>query len=130
MAIRDIDELLRHFEQGATDELHLLESTGAEFYSTHQLLRLYGQWEIKNQLFKRFQKLLMQIAAFSPVWIVLFLLLDLIGWKFISLLMLSFFPISFVLFFVGLVFMRKFFKGKGHLNKVGEMIVEAIKSRQ
>ncbi len=129
MAIHDLDQVLNHLEDGAADELALLESTGPEFYSTGDLLRLRGQWEIKNQLFRFFNRLLLGIVAVSPVWIGLYFLASLLKWRYLSLLFLALFPLSFVVFFSGLLFMRRVFRGKGHLDNVGEMIVNELRQR-
>lgn len=129
MAIHDLNRVLSHLEEHADDELALLEATGPEFYSTGDLLRLRGQWEIKNQLFRRFNSLLLRTVAISPFWIAAYYLADLLAWRYLSLLFLAFFPLSFVIFFAGLLFMRRFFHGKGHLDAVGEMIVTELRKR-
>lgn len=129
MAIRDLDKMISYLEHSAEDELSLLEDTGAEFFSSAQLMRLYGQWEIKNRLFHIFQKLLIKIAAFSPIWIAGYFIGQLLDWTFISLLLLAGFPLSFLIFFAGLIFIRAFFKGKGHLDQVGDLIKMELRKR-
>jgi hypothetical protein len=129
MAIRDLDHMISNLEQSAEDELSLLEDTGAEYFSTTQLLRLYGQWEIKNRLFHIYQKLLLKIAAFSPLWIGGYFIGQALGWTFFSLLLLAGFPLSFMVFFAGLIFIKTFFKGKGHLDQVGEQIKIELRKR-
>ena len=66
-----LDHLLKNLEQGADDELSELESVGASFYPTGQLLRLRGQWEIKSTLFKKFQRFFVGAVATSVVWLIL-----------------------------------------------------------
>lgn len=129
MAIRDLDHMISHLEQSAEDELSLLEDTGAEYFSTPQLLRLYGQWEIKNRLFHTFQKLLIKIAAFSPLWVGGYFIGQILGWTYLSLLLLAGFPLSFMVFFAGLIFIKVFFKGKGHLDQVGDQIKLELRKR-
>ncbi len=129
MAIRDLDKVISHLENSAEDELSFLEDTGAEYFTTAQLLRLYGQWEIKNRLFHIFQKLLIRIAAYSPVWIAGYFICQAIGWPFLSFLMLAGFPLSFMVFFAGLIFLKTFFKGKGHLDQVGDLIKLELRNR-
>lgn len=130
MISRNADSILKHLEHVSTDELAYLESVGAEYYSTAQLLRLKGQWEIKNQLFWQFQRILLRCAASTPIWLVLWFVFDLFEWKWLSLLSLALCPLCFLAFFAGLLFMRKFFKSKGHLESVGEMIdFELLKRR-
>ena len=130
MPIRNTDRLLQHLEGNAADELGLLESVGVEYYSSEQLLRLRGQWEVKNALFHIFQRLLIRIAAFTAVWISLGFIQYFLHWNYPAFLMMALVPLSFLLFFGGLIFMRSFFKGKGHLDRVGEMISEELTRRR
>ncbi len=129
MAIRNLDQVLQSLEDDAGDELELLESTGPEYFSTPELWKLRGKWEVKNRLFRDFQNFLMRLAAFSPVWIAGWGLCSLVGWSYFSLLFLFMFPVSFIVFFAGLYYLRRVFKGKGHLDTVGEMIVRELRKR-
>jgi len=129
MAIRDLDKVISYLENSAGDELSLLEDTGPEFFSTAQLLRLYGQWEIKNRLFNRFQKLLIRIAAWSPLWVAGYFICQALNWTYISFLLLAGFPLSFLIFFAGLIFIKRYFKGKGHLDEVGDLIKLELRKR-
>ncbi|MCO6493197.1 MAG: hypothetical protein J5I98_32555 [Phaeodactylibacter sp.] len=130
MPIHNIDGILKHLEDNASDELAHLESVGPEFFTTEQLLRLRGQWEVKNYLFKAFLKLVIRIVAISPVWICGYYLLAFLGLRYLALLSLSLFPLSFVVFFAGLVFIYSYFRGKGHLDRVGEMIAGELGKRK
>ena len=130
MAIHNIDGIIKHLEDHASDELAHLESVGAEFFTTEQLLRLRGQWEVKNYLFKAFQKLVVRVVAISPAWIAVYYLLVFLKLKYLALLSLALFPLSFVVFFAGLAFIYSYFKGKGHLDRVGEMIAEELTRRK
>lgn len=130
MPIRDIDRLISHLEGNAADELAQLESVGASYYTTEQLLRLRGQWEVKNALFHTFQRLIIRIAASTPIWISVGFILYFLKWAYAAFLMMALVPLSFLLFFGGLLFMRAFFKGKGHIDRVGEMISEELNRRK
>ena len=130
MPIRNIDGIIKHLEDHASDELAHLESVGAEFFTTEQLLRLRGQWEVKNHLFKAFQKLVVRIVAISPLWIAGYYLFAFLKLKYLALLSLALFPLSFVVFFGGLAFIYSYFRGKGHLDRVGEMIAEELTRRK
>jgi len=129
MAIRDLDHLLRSLEGQAKDELALLESTGPEYFTTAQLWRLRGQWEVKNQLFRQAQQWLMRLAAIAPVWLVAWFLFSWLGWSYLALLSLFFFPVSLFLFFAGLYYTHRIFGGKGRLDAAGELIVRELKRR-
>lgn len=129
MSNRNVHQLLKDLEEGAGDELELLESTGPEFFPTPQLWRLLGQWEVKNRLFHLFQRWLLRFIAFSPVWLAGWALFAFFGWPFPALLSLQLFPISFLLFAGGLWWMRQTFRGRGHLDAVGELIKTELRRR-
>jgi len=129
MPARDPERILHELENQADDELALLESTGTEFYSTGQLLRLRGQWEVKNHLFRLFQKWLIRLMAFSPVWVLGWLIFSVIGWRYLATLSLMLFPVTFAVVLGGLLFFRRFFRGKGHLDQVGSMIYDELQKR-
>jgi hypothetical protein len=126
----NVDHLLKQLEKDAADELAELDRVGAEVYETGHLLRLRGQWEVKNALFHIFQRFFIRLMAVSPVWLVLWFFLTRIGWSFAGLFFLALFPLSFVLFMGGIWFMQQFFKGQGHLDRVGKMISEELTKRQ
>lgn len=129
MAIRDIDQLLQFLENSAEDELDLLVSTGPEYYPTHQLYRLFGQWQVKSRWFKQFNTLILWIAALAPAWLILGISALAFSWRWTGLFFLALFPLSFVLFFAGLFFMRRMFRSKGHLESAGDRIVQELKKR-
>lgn len=116
-------------ESKAEDELSFLFSTGARYFTTAQLIRLKGQWEVKNYYFHRLHKAWMRMAALAPLWLCIWLVFDLVGLPIIGLVFLFFFPFSLVSFFVGIFLMRWLFPGKGHLDMVGEMIHEELNKR-
>lgn len=129
MAIRDLDQLLRSLEGQAQDELALLEETGPEYFTTAQLWRLRGQWEIKHRLFRRSQMWLLRLAAISPVWIVGWFIFSYLDWDYLALLSLFLFPVFLLIFFTGLFYTHRVFRGKGHLDATGELIVRELKRR-
>lgn len=129
MAVQNIQQILRKLEESAEDELALLESTGPEFFTTAQLWRLRGQWEVKHRLFHRVQRGLLHLAAVSPLWIAGWFVFDLLGWTKLSLFFLLLFPVTFTLFFAGLYWMSRFFKSRGHLDITGEMIAKELRQR-
>lgn len=130
MPDRSIRGILELFERQAEDELNLLSDTGPEYFTTSQLLRLRGQWEVKNALFQFFQQIMMLVVAVSPIWIVLALLLFWLKWIVLALAIVLLFPLSFVFYFLGLWFMQKVFRGRGHLEGVWEVIGEELERRR
>ncbi|MDX1942590.1 MAG: hypothetical protein SFU99_18640 [Saprospiraceae bacterium] len=119
---RNADSVLRYLEKATSDELSYMESVGTKYFTTADLIRLKGQWEIKNQLFTRLQGLLVRIALFSPIWLLSWFLFSRLGIDFLALLSLVFFPFSLVVCFWGLHMVNRIFKNKGHLAFVGDMI--------
>lgn len=117
-------------ESNAEDELSFLFSTGAEYFTTAQLIRLKGQWEVKNAYYRQLQKAWIRLAALAPIWLCVWLILDLAGLPILGLIFLFFFPFSLISFFVGMFFMRWLFPGKGHLDMVGDMIQEELMKRK
>jgi hypothetical protein len=130
MPDRSLKGILELFERQAEDELNLLSDTGPEFFTTPHLLRLRGQWEVKNTLFQFFQQITMLVVAVSPIWIVLALLLLWLKWLILALAIALLFPLSFVFYFLGLWFMQKVFRGRGHLEVVGRVIGEELERRR
>jgi hypothetical protein len=130
MAEHNLNKTLTDMESNAEDELSFLFSTGAEYFTTAQLIRLKGQWEVKNYYFHRLHKTWIRMAALAPVWLCVWLLFDLVGLPVLGLIFLFFFPFSLVSFFVGMFLMRWLFPGKGHLDMVGDMIQEELIKRK
>lgn len=130
MEEHNLNKTLAEIESRAKDELSFLLATGAAYFTTVQLIRLKGQWEIKNQYFHRLHKAWIRMAALAPIWLCVWLLLDLLGLPVLGLIFLFFFPFSLVSFFVGMFLMRWLFPGKGHLDMVGEMIQEELDKRR
>lgn len=125
----NLDETLQNMEEKAEDELSFLLSTGVEYFSTAQLMRLKGQWEIKNYYFHRLYKTWVRIGATAPIWLCIWLAFDLLGSPLIGFFFLFLFPLSLLIFFVGMMLMRRLFPGKGHLDMIGKMINNELKTR-
>jgi len=130
MAPRDLDQMLQHLEANAENELAFLADTGAEYFSTAQLIRLKGQWQAKHALFRQLNFVLIRIVAFSPVSLILWMGAMALNFRLLGLLFLLFFPFSFLLFFGGQLFIRFAFKGNGHHEQVGEMIDRELEKRR
>lgn len=125
----NIDQILHNMEEKAEDELSFMQSTGVEYFSTAQLRRLKGQWEIKNYYFHKLYKIWTRVGASAPIWLCIWLVLDLLGAPKIGLVFLFFFPLSLITFYIGMMIMRRIFPGKGHLDMVGSLINEELKKR-
>lgn len=125
-----VQKIIQGLEDHARDELSFLLSTGPQHYATEDLYRLMGQLEIKLQLLHKFTRLNIYLAASAPVWLVLGLLFELIGWKALALWCLSLFPATFVLFFAALYAIKTYFKGKGDLLEIRTIIKSELLQRR
>ena len=125
----NLHETLTDMESKAEDELSFLLSTGAEYFTTAQLIRLKGQWEIKNHYFRQLHKVWIRVAALAPLWLCVWLVFDLLGLPVLGLVFLFFFPFSLMSFFAGMLLMRWLFPGNGHLDIVGELIQAELNKR-
>ncbi|MEN0002808.1 MAG: hypothetical protein AAF798_01645 [Bacteroidota bacterium] len=131
MAIHDVDGILSHLEEGYENELSFLASTGVEVYSTADLIRLKGQWQVKNHFFYLLQRRLIRLAAYSPAAIVIGgLLYFAVGWIRLGLFISSLFPLSWMLIIFGFYFLKTSFRGQGHLEWVGQAIDDEIAKRK
>ncbi len=130
MELSDIDRTLEKMESQASDELALLADTGPEFFSTPQLIRLYGQWEIKHLVFRKVQRLLVRTLAWSPAWLLLWIGFTVMGWTAAGIFCLVMFPLFFSFYFGCLLFQRRFFKGNAHKDFVGIAIREELEKRK
>ena len=122
--------LLERIETEAKDELTYFNQLDPHHFTTVELYRLLGQWEVKHQLFKQIQHFILWTVAISPIWLVAAYIFNLLTWTKLTILSLILFPCSFVIFFAGLYFMNITFHGKGHLEEVGEKIKGELKKRQ
>ncbi len=130
MPNRNLNQLLREIEESVDDELTYLSETGPAFFSTPQLIRLKGQWESRNQLFHKIQKLLIRVAAFSPTWLLMWLACYLIDLPTLATVALALFPFNLFLFAAGLLLIRYLFPGTGHSDMMGELIRSELQSRK
>jgi hypothetical protein len=129
MTTKDVDKTLHVLEESAGDELSFLASVGAEFYPTRQLHRLLGQWEVKNRMFHQLHRILVMTAGFSPIWLFGGFAFFLLRLPALGVLFFTLFSASLLVFFTGLLFLRHNFKGKGHLDAIGEMILCELEKR-
>lgn len=130
MKVKGIDEMAKQLEKKATDELSLLAEVGPDYFSTADLIRLKGQWQVKHQFFNQTNTGLLYLVAASPIWAVLSMIAFLFKMPAAGNLLLSLFPLSFLVFFVGLFMMKRVFKGNGHLAFVGEAIEQELTDRK
>jgi len=122
--------MLQHLEEHAENELSFLADTGAEYFSTAQLIRLKGQWQVKHQLFKQFNLLLIRVIATSPIWLILWMAASALHWSLLGVCLLVLFPVSFLVFILGQFFLRFAFRGNGHHEEVGALIDQELEKRR
>jgi uncharacterized iron-regulated membrane protein len=126
----NIDRLSQQLEDLATDELRQLEDVGAEPFTTADLIRLRGQWQVKMALYRWAQPRLLKVIAWSPALLLAGVGLFWLGWNRPALLLISLFPFCFALYGLGMWVIRKFCGTSGHLEAVDEMIEEELGRRK
>lgn len=127
--MRRYQHLLNRIEAEAKDELTYFNQLDPHHFTTAELYRLLGQWEVRNLLFKKVQRFILWTVSISPIWLGIAYVFFLLGWFGLTIISLTLFPLSFVIFFIGLYFMNTTFHGKGHLEEVGEKIKAELKKR-
>lgn len=125
-----IEHLTKKMEQDCRDELGLLASVGPEFYNNADLIRLLGQWETRRQLFGQLQGALIIIGASSPGWLAVGALLSIIKLPTAASMALLMAPVAVMVFLGGLFWIKKSFRGEGHLEQTGEMIKHELHRRE
>lgn len=127
---RSMDRFLEGLEKSAENDFELLESTGAEFFGTAELLEMRGRCREQRRLFNKIHKVVLLIGAGSPAWIVLGFVFGTLGFQKVAVLSLMAFPISFLLFIGGAIFLKKHFRSRGYLDHVSHMIEWELSRRR
>jgi hypothetical protein len=120
---------LRKLEAKARNELQLLHELGAEHFSNADLLRLKGQWEVLHRQSDYLNRGLIWLAASAPAWAVLSALFAIIGWQALAGFTIKLFPISFLLFLLGLSAKIWCIGTSSFLESVGEAIDMELRLR-
>jgi len=131
MKHRPIHKILESFEKEAADEFKLLDSTGAEFFSTHTLLELHGRCRERLALYQVIHKVSIVVGASSPIWLMVGCIFGALGWYFLATLALLCFPISLLLFGGLMLLLHFFYGGKDQLErKMTEVRLELQRRRE
>lgn len=125
-----VDNLFKKLERQVAEDLDLLAATDASFFTTADLVRLKGRWELKFELFNKVQSKLILLITCSPFWLVMSFFAGMMGLVRLATFSLMMFPTSFVIFLLGLLTMKYYFKSKGYLELVGSMIHDELKKRK
>lgn len=125
-----IENVVSNIEKGGKDEHTLLMEVGAEYFTTADLIRLLGQWEIKFEIFNRFQKTLIWVGAASPAWLLIATIGYFINLQYLASFALIMFPVTAFICFAGLIWMNYYFKSKGYLEQIEILIREELKKRE
>lgn len=127
---RSIDKVLDEIERKAGMEFEFLLSTGAEFYSTAELLELRGRCKEQQLIFAQLHRVNLLLGASSPVWVAVGFVCGMLGWQTAATISLFLFPFMFLLFVGGSLFLHVRFKGKAYLHEVGRIIECELAWRQ
>ena len=130
MVIRNIDGITKHLEEAAGDELRQLDELGPEVYSTADLIRLRGQWQVKMELLSWLQKKMIRLLAWTPVWMIAYGIFNYLGWGIPTLISLGLIPLSFVLYGYGWYLQNRFCGRQSELDAVSELIDQELNRRK
>lgn len=128
--MHNYQHLLQRIEKESQDELTFFNQLDPHHFTTSELNRLMGQWEVKDHLFQRVQNITLWVVAFSPVWLVAAYAFYKLAWTKIAILSLSMFSVSFAIFLLGYYLMNVTFLGNDNLLEVEEKIKTELRKRQ
>jgi hypothetical protein len=126
---QSIQEFLDNLEKEPDKGLDFLISTGPEFFSTSELMEFRGSIREKYLLHGRLHRANLIIGASAPSWLVLGALCGVLGAIQLATLLLLLFPIAFLLFLGGLVFLRRHFHSRGYLSHAGNLVEQELARR-
>lgn len=130
MPIRNIDGIAKQLEEAAGNELRQLDELGPELYSTADLIRLRGQWQVKMELLVWLQEKMIRLLAWTPVWMIAYGIFDYLGWGILALIGLGMIPLTFVLYACGWYLLLRFCGRQSELESVSELIEEELMRRK
>lgn len=130
MPIRNIDGIAKQLEEAAGNELRQLEELGPELYSTADLIRLRGQWQVKMELLVWLQKKMIRLLAWTPVWMIAYGIFNYLGLGILTLISLGLIPLSFVLYGYGWYLQQRFCGRRSELESVSELIEQELMQRK
>lgn len=121
---------LESIEKEAGQDFNLLLSTGPAYFSTAELLEMRGRLMERQQLFYRFQKSNLWLAALAPCWLVVGFIFGVFGWITPALAAFLLFPLTLAMFLAGLILARSWFGAKGNMEHIGLLIEMELSRRQ
>ena len=130
MSTHNIDGITRRLEQLAGRELQQLVELGPEAYTTADLIRLRGQWEVKKELHDWLHPTIIRLLAWTPAYAALFTLFFFLNWGVLALLAVALIPLSFILAGIGWWIIQKFCGSQSHLEAVDELIEQEMDRRK
>ena len=125
-----IDRLLEGLEKSAENDFDLLESAGAEYFSTIELLEMRGRCREQRRIYTKIHKAVLLVGAGAPSWIVFGFVFGILGFQVAATFSLLLFPISFFLFLVGGLFLRSQFRSRGYLEHISHLIEWELSRRR
>ena len=117
-----LNKLLSGIEAKSKDDFTMLEECGAEYFSTADLLEMRGRWKEQTRIFTKLHKANIILGASAPIWLVLGAIFGICGQVKGATTCIFMFPIVFFVFILGAFFLKRQFKGKGHLEFIGREI--------
>lgn len=124
-----IDKLLENIEHEASDEFTQLLSVGGKYFPTAELLYLKGRWKERYATFLKLHRLLLVIAATSPVLLLLGTAFAFLNIHYPAFVLITLSPIAFLVFLAGSYALKREYNSKGHLEHIGLIIHQEINNR-
>jgi nucleoside recognition membrane protein YjiH len=125
----NLERMLENLENEATDEFEQLLSVGGKYFETADLLYLKGRWRERYLMFLKLHRLLIAVAAASPVLLLLGTALAFLKVHYPAFVLIALAPVAFCVFLVGSFLLKREFRSKGHLEHIGLLLAQEMNER-
>lgn len=125
-----LDKKLHQLEMESAEELEILASVGATYFSTNDLIRLKGRLELKQEQFFYLQKIMLVWGLLAPAWVMIAVLAGFLGMTNAYLICLMIFPIDLFVLFVFRWLVLRYYKGNFYMNAIAYDIKTELRSRR
>ena len=128
--MHNYQHLLQRIETEAKDELIYFDQLDPQYFTTSELYRLLGQWEVKDKYFQQIQDLILYAVASLPFWLIATFIFNSLIWSKLAIVSITLFYLAVITFLVGYYIMNVTLKGNKHLVEVGEKLKAELRRRQ
>ena len=125
-----IHNFLNDLEEESRDDFGFLESTGAKFFTTGELMELRGRSRERIHFYRQWHRANIILGASSPAWIILGFIFGILGLQGAAKLSLLLFPICVLLFVGGALYLKRQFRSIGYQEHIARLIETELMERQ